>query len=839
VDRAPFLIGSPATTAPGRERRWLRARAGRDTAAFVAGAVLVAALVVYLSVWLHRQSEATARVAAANVVMTVATHLDAMLGEIATVVGDTAASAEVRGIRAPGGEQERRAVASALARRVGRSTDVAHLAVLDAGGRVQQAAHRAGLPAPPDATWAAAVQGVAPDGLQFSNVVTLGDGRRVIFAVRALGGTGDLTQGYAAAAFDLTRLETILDALDLGPSGVTAVRRLEDGRMVARAPSLVAELNRASAISFLQAARDGVPNGTTFLRTPYDQLDKLATWRRLERYPFVVTIALAKKDYLTQWRQATWTAGALALIAIALAAAYLLAHGRESRMRAGLARQVAERERRFRAALSSMREGLFVLEGDPSNVTVANGAAARICGMPRGAIEGRPIFALPWRMLCEDGVTPMPKESLPSVRAVRTGEPVEAVMCLRRTDGTRVWVRAAAKVIAREASGPTVLITFSDFTDERHFLEALRRSEARLQSIIDTATDGIVCADAEHRVVLFNAAAERMFGYAAADIVGRPLVMLLPDEKRARHAAHVERYAANPDSSRMQSLVDAQRRDGSRFPVDISVATMVIDGERMFTAVVRDATARVEAEQALKAANASLDRRVRTRTMELEQANRELEAFSYSVSHDLRAPLRAMHAFTSLLRDHLAEAADAEARRLLSRILAGTERMGRLIDDVLRYSRITRVEITRVDVDVDGVVEEIAADLREAHPRTSIALHPLGHAQADAGMLRQILENLLGNACKYSDEAEAPAVHIGATREGERVEYWVRDNGIGFDMAHAGKLFGMFERLHTDARYPGTGVGLAVVKRLVERHDGRIFAHAEPGRGATFTFTLG
>lgn len=245
-----------------------------------------------------------------------------------------------------------------------------------------------------------------------------------------------------------------------------------------------------------------------------------------------------------------------------------------------------------------------------------------------------------------------------------------------------------------------------------------------------------------------------------------------------------------------------------------------------------------DAEESLQAMNESLEERVAERTQELEVANRELEAFSYSVSHDLRAPLRAINGFSQIILETDAEHISDEGKRMFDRVMRNSNRMGQLIDDILEYSRAGRSQLEKTKVDMGALAGAVAKDLAEDYPSTTVDLSPLPVVDADRAMLRQILENLIGNAYKYSAGREHPLIEIGMQRENGATVFFVRDNGVGFDMQYAGKLFGMFQRMHTDGQFPGTGVGLAIVKRLIERHGGRVWAESQHGRGSTFFFTL-
>ncbi len=237
--------------------------------------------------------------------------------------------------------------------------------------------------------------------------------------------------------------------------------------------------------------------------------------------------------------------------------------------------------------------------------------------------------------------------------------------------------------------------------------------------------------------------------------------------------------------------------------------------------------------------NASLERRVAERTADLERANRELEAFSYTVSHDLRAPLRAINGFAHLLIEGEGERLSDEGKRMFGRIVHNSNRLGELIDDVLEYSRAGRIALVPARVDLSRLAQTVADEFSESYPQAAIEIASLPAVEGDETMLRQVLMNLVGNALKFSVHVPRPHVEVGMQdKAGERV-FFVRDNGVGFDMNYAGKLFGMFQRIHSEAQFPGTGVGLAIVQRLIDRHGGRVWAESAPNQGATFYFTLG
>jgi light-regulated signal transduction histidine kinase (bacteriophytochrome) len=247
-----------------------------------------------------------------------------------------------------------------------------------------------------------------------------------------------------------------------------------------------------------------------------------------------------------------------------------------------------------------------------------------------------------------------------------------------------------------------------------------------------------------------------------------------------------------------------------------------------------------EREGEIRRMNADLERRVAQRTEQLEATNRELESFAYAVSHDLRAPLRSMSGFSQLLQEMPSDALDDKARHYLQRINESSRRMSALIEDLLSLSRISRSELTPRPIDFTHLVTEVAATIRERYPQHAVTLHvePGMTVHGDPRLLKIAMENLLDNAWKYTAHTAAPVVSVGSQLDEHGRTFHVRDNGVGFDMAYASKLFGPFQRLHSDAQYPGTGIGLVTVQRILARHGGRVWVEAAPNQGATFYFTL-
>lgn len=502
---------------------------------------------------------------------------------------------------------------------------------------------------------------------------------------------------------------------------------------------------------------------------------------------------------------------------------------------------------------------------------------------------------------------------------------------------------------------------------ERRRQEAARTraSEARFRGLLDSAPDPIVIVDQTGCIALTNAQVEKRFGYGRTELIGQPIEVLIPERLRKAHVADRDRYLARPVTRPMGERAELHglRKDGSEFPVEISLSPLETDQGVLVTSIIRDITERKRAEtmrlQAQKryqelianlpvgvyrytpagegrflevnpamvsmfeadsaeqlfsepvrelycnpeddrmflAPGPGQDRvdakeirlktlkgrefdaaitavmkldengqvyfdgivedigerkeserriqqlnvQLQARAIEMESINRELEAFSYSVSHDLRAPLRAMDGFSRALLTEYSEQLDDRGKDRLERIRAAAQRMAALIDDLLKLSRISRTEVHGEPVDLSRIASEIMASLRQQEPARTVAFSVPDEliVHGDARLLRVAMDNLLGNAWKFTSRRADAIIEVGSKTDGDEPVYFVRDNGAGFNMAYADKLFGAFQRLHDTQEFPGTGIGLATVQRVIHKHGGRIWAESEVGKGATFYFTLG
>jgi light-regulated signal transduction histidine kinase (bacteriophytochrome) len=264
------------------------------------------------------------------------------------------------------------------------------------------------------------------------------------------------------------------------------------------------------------------------------------------------------------------------------------------------------------------------------------------------------------------------------------------------------------------------------------------------------------------------------------------------------------------------------------------------DGRRLVISMAMDVTERRAAERGVQRLNAELEQRVKDRTAQLEVANKELESFSYSVSHDLRAPLRAIDGFAGILEEDYTARLDGEGRRVVGVIRGEAKRMGQLIDDLLAFSRMSRQQVEAAQIDMMALAQAVFGEQAAQAPGRQLRfkVQPLPPARGDRAMLRQALANLFSNAIKYTRPRAVAEIEIGGRTEGEENIYYVKDNGVGFDMKYAGKLFGVFQRLHNEEEFEGTGVGLALVQRVIHRHGGRVWAEAKLNEGSTLYFTL-
>ena len=351
-------------------------------------------------------------------------------------------------------------------------------------------------------------------------------------------------------------------------------------------------------------------------------------------------------------------------------------------------------------------------------------------------------------------------------------------------------------------------------------------------AIVNSSDDAIVGKTVDGVITSWNPAAMRIYGYRAEEVVGQPMTILCPPDRAGEIQEILDKIAQGERVVHQETV--RRRKDGSAVHVAVTVSPIRAEDGRLIGAssIARDIT---EQQQVRAAAE------LRRRADDLERANGTLETFTYSVAHDLRAPLRALAGFSAALIEDCGDDLGEAGRGYAGRIQAASQQMAILIDDLLQLSRVARAEMHLQEVDLGAEVARIAEDLQRDGPdrRVQFAIQRPVQVLADRSLIRTVLDNLIGNAWKFTSRRDDALIEFGTVPSGEAgVCCYVRDNGAGFDPAYAGKLFAPFERLHSTIEFPGTGVGLASVRQIVERHDGRVWAEGAVGSGATFYFTL-
>jgi PAS domain S-box-containing protein len=372
--------------------------------------------------------------------------------------------------------------------------------------------------------------------------------------------------------------------------------------------------------------------------------------------------------------------------------------------------------------------------------------------------------------------------------------------------------------------------------------EAWHRSEERLRLLVEGVQDYAICLlDADGCITSWNSASERIEGYRPDDLIGRHFSFVFnPEDQKAGRAEESIKIAAA--KGRYEGEFWLVRKDASGYWANVVLTSLHGHDGRLigFTEVIRNITERKRSQEEVQRWSAELEQRVNRRTAQLEAANRELEAFSYSVSHDLRAPLRHIEGFIAMLRESAKDKLDQEQQEMLGIIADSAKKMDRLIDDLLAFSRMARAEMLQRKVNMAAVVEQARHELRPQMERRKIkwTIQPLPEIDGDPALLRQVILNLLANALKFTVNRGEARIEIGSRDMDREHVFFVRDNGVGFDQNYAHKLFGVFQRLHPTNEFPGTGIGLAIVRRIIARHGGRTWAEGEVDRGATFYFSI-
>ncbi len=490
-----------------------------------------------------------------------------------------------------------------------------------------------------------------------------------------------------------------------------------------------------------------------------------------------------------------------------------------------------ESEERFRSVVDSANDGILVYDKQ-LNVIAGNLAAERILGLPLANIIGAAGFTSLLPCVHADGSPILPDER-PTRLTVKSGKPLTGqIVGIYRPDGSMNWLSVNTGFLRRpgDTDWYGVVSTIGDITKQRHAELALSASEALYRQTFELATAGIAHVDLSGRFMKVNRRLCEILGYGEQELIGRPVKEIShPEDRNLTDSQRMRVRSGEKPSVRFEKRYI--RNSGAIVWVDLSVA-LACDASgvpQYEIALFDDITERKKAEAALREAHE-----------ELKRSNAELEQFAYVASHDLQEPLRMVSSYTQLLMRRYGDKLDGDAKEFTAFIVDGATRMKQLIEDLLAYSRVGTRDKNFKPVGAESPLERALANLRAAlqDSGATVTRDKLPTVHCDEVQLAQLFQNLIGNALKFRKPDAAPAVHVGAADHGEEWEFTVRDNGIGIEPQYFERIFMVFQRLHNKGEYPGTGIGLAIVKKVVERHGGRIWVQSQPGSGATFHFTM-
>lgn len=397
-----------------------------------------------------------------------------------------------------------------------------------------------------------------------------------------------------------------------------------------------------------------------------------------------------------------------------------------------------------------------------------------------------------------------------------------------------------AKVQLELAKGapPALVVWLQDITEskkaeaEHAFMRSrAEAAEARFRELLESAPDAMVITDIDGRIVMINRMTEKLFGYRRNELIGQPVEVLIPERFRDRHIHDRQEYSrcpvVRPMGTRKADLL-GRHRGGREFFVEISLSPMKSDGQWLMVGAIRDISERKQAEHALE-----------QQARWLERSNAELEQFAYVASHDLQEPLRMVASYVQLLARRYQGKLDAEADEFIGFAVEGAVRMRNLIDDLLAYSRITRVDKPFEPVDCEVVLQNVLLGLKATIDESGAVIthDPLPQLMSDGMQLEQLFQNCITNAIKFQDKIP-PCIHVSAKKHDGEWIIGFKDNGIGIEPRYFERIFSVFQRLHGRARYPGTGIGLAICKKIIEHHNGRVWVDSEPGKGTVFYFAF-
>jgi PAS domain S-box-containing protein len=475
-------------------------------------------------------------------------------------------------------------------------------------------------------------------------------------------------------------------------------------------------------------------------------------------------------------------------------------------------------DERLRLVVEACPSGMVMTDAD-GRIVLVNAEAERLFGYAREELFGKSIDVLvPAAVRAGHGKHRANFVARPQARRMGIGRDLYGV----RKNGTQIPIEIGLNPI-RTSDGLMILSAITDITERK-------LAEERFRLVVEASPSGMIMTNPDGRIVLVNAETERLFGYPREELIGKPIEMLVPPRIRSEHVRFRDAFHARPEARSMGIGRDLHivRKDGTELPVEIGLNPIRTHEGMMVLSAIIDISERKRAIQALA-----------KRSDELQRSNDDLEQFAYVASHDLQEPLRMVASYTELLSEHLTGRLDEKAEKYIHYAVDGAKRMQQLVKDLLAYSRAGTQDRTLRPIKSEIVVKNVLASLKVAieESRAEIICDNLPIVHADAVQLGQVFQNLVGNALKFHDE-RPPHVRIGAVRDNGEWVFSVKDDGIGIDREYAERVFQMFQRLHERGRYGGSGIGLAIAKKIVERHGGRIWFESELEKGATFYFTM-
>jgi len=475
-------------------------------------------------------------------------------------------------------------------------------------------------------------------------------------------------------------------------------------------------------------------------------------------------------------------------------------------------RELRNNEERLKIILENLQTGVVIIEADTHKIVEVNSLAAQIIGAPKEYIRGK---------VCHDFICPLEKGKCPITDLKQEIDRAERILV--KADGEEIPILKT--VVPLTINNRLYLIdSFIDISEQKKMEEALRKSEEWFRTVFDAVKDAMITIDENGRITLFNPAAEEMFGWNNEEISGKPVELIMPEKYREKHGESVRSYfsTGKPDGAIGKTLeLRGRRKDGSLFPLELSLSAGQNRNEKFALGVIRDITLRKRAEE------------------ELIRKNAELDEFTYIASHDLQEPLRKIVAFSDFLCKDAGEDLPERASKDLGFIVDAARRMQTLIQDLLDLSHVGKKAMKKKKVSLDLCVKRALENLsiRIKESNTEISMDNLPELFVDSGLFTQVYQNLIENAIKFSGE-EKPKIRLTAEKIDGRWILGVKDNGIGINPEYGEKIFMPFKRLHGRSKYKGSGIGLSIVRKVIELHEGKIWVESEAGKGAHFKFML-